>query len=302
MPSFQTRSGNTAEPDSTWSAWSGLTGSGAVASPPGRYLQWRARLGADAPRVRAVTVAWGEVNLAPKIDEFTVYPTPGRMYEGEINVRREPITQELPDGKKVQFNVDVPRRGSADALPPWAQGMRPMSWKAQDPNGDDLTYRIDVRRDDTEAWTPVAVGLSNSLYTWDTSGWPDGRYEVRLRASDEDENAPGAGLSDEAVTRPVDVHRTAPRFADLSLVVTGDVVRIRGLATDAHAYAGRVDVALDDGDWYPAVPDDGLWDESDESFTLTFEGVPPGEHSVRIRAVDALGNVATELRSVRIGR
>jgi hypothetical protein len=301
-PSFQTRSGNTAEPDSTWSAWEGLGGEGRVGSPAGRYLQWRARVGSDAARVRAVTVAWGEVNLAPKIDEFTVYPTPGKAYEGELNVRRDPITQELPDGKKVQYNVDVPRRGSADALPEWAKGMRPMSWKAQDPNGDDLTYRIDVRRDDAQAWTPVAVGLSNSLYTWDTSGWPDGRYQVRLRASDEDENAPGTGLVDEAVTRPVDVHREAPRLADLTLNVSGDVVRIRGRAVGAHVYASRVDVALDDGDWFPAAADDGLWDEPDEAFTLTFEGVPPGEHSVRIRAVDSLGNAATELRPVSIGR
>ena len=52
----------------------------------------------------------------------------------------------------------------------------------------------------------------------------------------------------------------------------------------------------------PAAADDGLWDESDEAFTVTFEGIPPGEHSVRIRAVDSLGNAATELRPVHIGR
>ena len=177
-----------------------------------------------------------------------------------------------------------------------------MSWKAQDPNGDDLSYRIDVRRDEQSGWTPVAVGLSNTLYTWDTTGWPDGRYEVRLRASDEDENAPGQGLADEAVSRPVDVHRTAPRIEELTATVTGDVVRVRGRAAGAHGYASRVDVALDDGDWHPAAADDALWDESEEAFSLSFEGVPPGEHSVRVRAVDSLGNAATELRPIRIGR
>jgi hypothetical protein len=301
-PSFSTRSGNTADPDSTWSDWSAVGGSGGVTSPAGRYLQWRARVGSESSRVRAVTVAWGEVNLAPRIEDFTVYPTPGKAYEGELNVRREPITQELPDGKKVQFNVDVPRRGAVDALPPWAQGIRPMSWKAQDPNGDDLTYRIDVRREADARWTPVAVGLSNALYAWDTTGWPDGRYEVRLRASDEDENPPGQGMSDEAVTRPVDVHRTPPGLAQLDLKITGNVLALRGRVADAHGYASRVDVALDDGDWYPAAPDDGLWDESDEAFTLTLEGIPPGEHTVRVRATDSLGNFATELRPVRVGK
>ncbi|HMF13790.1 MAG TPA: hypothetical protein VKE94_15835, partial [Gemmataceae bacterium] len=37
----QTRSGNTATPDSTWSAWTNVTNGGTVASPGGRFLQYR---------------------------------------------------------------------------------------------------------------------------------------------------------------------------------------------------------------------------------------------------------------------
>ena len=92
-------------------------------------MQWELKLG-GAMRVRAVTVAWGEANQAPRIEDFLVYPVPGKFYEGELNVRREPITQELPDGRRVQFNADLPRRGPGDALPPWAAGIRPISWKA----------------------------------------------------------------------------------------------------------------------------------------------------------------------------
>ena len=61
-------------------------------------------------------------------------------------------------------------------------------------------------------------------------------------------------------------------------------------------------VALDDGSWFVAAPDDGLWDGRQETFTLRLEGVPPGEHLVRVRFVDGLGNPALVTRTARVGR
>ncbi len=300
-PRLRTRSGNTAEPDTTWSSWQEPREGGAVASPAARYLQWEAKLdGAD--RVRAVTVAWGEENQRPRIEEFVVYPLPGKFYEGELNVRRDPVTQELPDGRKVQFNADIPRRGASEALPPWAQGVRPMSWKASDPNGDNLVYRLAVRQRGTTAWTPLAVGLSNTLYAWDTTGFPDGTYDVQLTAGDLDENAVGRGLEDELVVESVELDRRPPGIEALDARVAGDVITVTGRARDERGFIARAQVALDDGGWFTAAPDDGLWDGSVESFTLRLEGVPAGEHLVRVRFVDSLGNPVLDTRTVRVGR
>jgi len=254
-------------------------------------------------RLRAVTVAWSEVNQRPRIDDFTVYPVPGKFYEGELTVRRDPITQELPDGRRVQFSADAPKKGGADALPPWATGLRPMAWKATDPNGDDLAYNLYVRKEGETAWTPIAVGLPNALYTWDTSGWPDGRYEVRLEATDEDENPPGQGLTDEAIAAPVVLDRTPPAFPSLESKLVDGVIVLTGHAAVRSLYVARVDVGLDDQPaWYPAAADDGVWDDLDEGFTLRLSGVPAGEHLVRVRATDALGNSAVTTRTVHVGR
>ncbi|MGH7724780.1 MAG: hypothetical protein ACREOU_05065 [Candidatus Eiseniibacteriota bacterium] len=300
---FKTRSGNTGEPDSTWSGWADLLSGDMVASPAARYLQWQLELGEGArARPSGVTVAWGEVNQPPRIEDFVVYPQPGKYYEGEINIRRDPVTQELPDGKKVQFSVDAPRKGSAEALPPWAQGIRAMSWKAQDPNGDDLSYRLYVRREGENAWTPVAVGLSNALYSWDTSPFPDGRYEVRLVASDEDANPPGEGLEDQAIAGSVDVDRTPPVLASFDFTLTGDVAVVRGEARDTGAFVAKVEVAIDESPWYASAPDDGLWDETTERFTLRLEGIPPGDHLLKARAIDSLGNFVSATRALRMGR
>jgi hypothetical protein len=301
---WSTRSGNTASPDSTWSEWQGLGDGGHVQSPSARWLQWKLALsGSSDARITGVTVAWGEVNQAPRIDDFTVYPVPGKFYEGELNVRREPITQELPDGRRVQFNSDAPRKGAADALPAWAQGIRPLQWKASDPNGDDLSYRLSVRREGETTWTPIANGIANSLYAWDTTSWPDGRYQVRLVATDEDENPPGEGLEDELIEGPVVLDRSPPSFADVTTRLEGTTAVVHGRASDAGLFVSRVDVGFDDDPaWYPAAPDDGLWDEPSEAFTLKLEGLPAGEHLLRVRVSDALGNSGTTSRTVKIGR
>ena len=61
---FATRSGETAAPDSTWSAWRDLHGP-AVLSPAGRYAQYRAKLRSDDPR------------LSPVLDEVSLCYDPG---------------------------------------------------------------------------------------------------------------------------------------------------------------------------------------------------------------------------------
>jgi hypothetical protein len=74
-----TRSGNTATPDQTWSAWSKAytTATGEqIASPNARYLQWRAVLSTTgaSPVLTSVTAAYLPRNLRPLIASITVHP------------------------------------------------------------------------------------------------------------------------------------------------------------------------------------------------------------------------------------
>ena len=59
---FDTRSGPTPTPDSGWSAWQPLGSGNAIASPPGRYAQYRARMtstGTLTPTLRRVELGFG---------------------------------------------------------------------------------------------------------------------------------------------------------------------------------------------------------------------------------------------------
>jgi hypothetical protein len=50
----ETRSGNTATPDSSWSAWAAVANGQAVASPGTRYLQYRLTLTSNSTSVTPV--------------------------------------------------------------------------------------------------------------------------------------------------------------------------------------------------------------------------------------------------------
>ncbi len=65
-----TRSGNVEQPMRGWSDWEPLK-DGAVASPAGRFLQWKAVLHADGV-VGSVAVNYLPVNAAPVVDDVVV--------------------------------------------------------------------------------------------------------------------------------------------------------------------------------------------------------------------------------------
>jgi len=48
-----------------------------------------------------------------------------------------------------------------------------------------MTYHVDVRPEVGDHWTEVGDHLDAMSFTWDTQGLPDGRYRIRVKASDE---------------------------------------------------------------------------------------------------------------------
>lgn len=287
---FSTRSGNTALPDSTWSEWRDVEPGASVLSPSARYLQWQARLSGPAS-VREVRVAYSEVNEAPHIEEFTIYPEPGKFYSGEITPRQDPVTQVLPGGQKVQYSMPSPPAGAPDVLPSWARGLRPMSWRAGDPNADPLQYRLDYRRDGTPSWTELVDGVDTPPYTWDTNGLPEGQYEVRLTATDRPRQGDEA-MSDEVTSGPVVIDHTPPSLSGLSVREVDREVVVSGEGSDGGLYVSKVEVEVGDGEWQLATPEDGLWDGPRERFTARVHDVAPGSYEVRVRLADAVGNVS----------
>jgi hypothetical protein len=296
---FETRSGFTDPPDPSWSGWApaqpnaqGLT----VASPPARYLQWRARLdrnGADLPSFRRVQIAYGGVNDRPSISGLRVSPDEPLYTAGESG-RGTSLTQLLPGGVQIDYSLPPSATGivAVDEVPTWVRRIRSITWEVQDPDGDDLSFDLGIRKLGETKFLSLARDIRDHGWSFDAGTIPDGVYEVQLTASDAPSNPPGEELSDERLTPPFHVDTVAPLLQEVKArLIEGGVIEITGVAVDESSPLRRVDASVDGQEFQWMSSADGLMDSPREAFS---GHVPLGEGEdgswVVIRALDAAGN------------
>jgi hypothetical protein len=299
---LQSRTGNTDPPDTTWTGWRALE-DGRVAAPPARYMQWKMTLSGGQPLVDAVEVAWREQNLAPRVEDLVVAPQGVGFREGELQPRSEPVTQTLPGGQRVEYSMSTTTSPRAlKELPEWARGLRTLQWRGSDPNGDPLEYRVDVRAEGGDRWTPIGEELSASSFTWDTRGLPDGRYRVRVRASDAPGNAVGEEQTTETTSEPFLVDNTPPRIVQLDVRAEPGSLVASGRAEDEQSMLVRLEITVDEEEWRAVTPEGGLADDRALNFRVRLPDLEPGEHAVALRAVDQAGNGTTRAARVTVPR
>lgn len=299
---IETRSGNTDPPDTTWSPWRTVGDQGSR-SPAARYLQWKITMAGGNPRVDAVEVAWREQNVPPRVEEVTVAPQGTGFREGDLQPRSEPVTQTLPSGQRVEYSMPAAPSGRpVKLLPEWARGLRTLQWRGSDPNGDALIYQVDLRAENGETWSSIGKDLQATSFTWDTRNIPDGRYRIRIRASDAPANAVGEALQTESLSEPFTIDNTPPQVTAFDVRGESRAVTMSGRAEDEHSILVRVDVAVDEDDWREVTPQGGLADERSLAFRARLPDLDPGEHTVAVRVVDQAGNGATQAKRVTVPR
>jgi hypothetical protein len=273
-----TRSGNTVPPDKTWYPWVEAP-NGQAQSPPARYLQVQLQI--DSGTVDRIDACYLPKNQPPHIDTVKILPV-GTGYTPAPTSPLPPLphsAKQLASGEDLS-DPPTPMRYQAVN----AHGLRTVTWTASDPNGDDLTYAVSWRKRGETAWHELAKNLTEPLLTWDTSSWKDGKYELKIQASDAGANAPGEGLTDEQVSREMIVDNTPP-----SIQITSQKSNaVEFSVTDALSGLRSVTTSTDGKNYAPIVPVDGILDSGSERFIAK---ITPGQ-TLFIRAEDGSGNVA----------
>ncbi len=295
---LSTRSGNTEKPDDSWSEWSGplVRAEGeAIASPPARFLQWRAtfsRAGSQAARLTSVTAAYLPRNTRPVVSSLTVHP-PGVVFQ-------RPFSSE--DGAIAGLDeVTAEARRPPGDTPPspspgrrmFQKGLQTFAWKAEDGDGDRLVYSVQYRREGESAWRDLRTGLTDPMFVWDTTSVADGRYLIRLRATDSPTNSADRVLTGERESDPFDVDNTPPQIT-IESARSGNQLRVTVRVRDAQSPVQKLEYSVAGGTWQLAYPTDGLSDSLDERYEI----VLPGDavlSRVVIRATDLLQNVASAM-------
>ncbi len=243
---FFTRTGNGPIPDRTWSGWGPartVSGTGGESSPDGRYLQWRLRILGGGTGASA--------------SDVTVAYHPGN---------RPPVLESF---------LIAPEHTPEP-------GQTRFTWSASDPDGDPLEVVLEQRLKAADAWTAISIIPASGGGTWQTSGLPEGLYQVRARAGDHLDNSWRDGLwCEPAPPLTVPVDRTAPEVQIISgpdgLILT---------ATDALSPVIRVEVLSGGRLMYLGHPVDGVADSPMEIFLI-----PAGDAPSRtVRVTDGAGN------------
>jgi hypothetical protein len=296
---LQTRSGNTASPDSTWSDWSAAhvrAGGEPIASERARFLQVKSTLigkeGAS-PVLDSITAAYLQRNLRPQIASITVHP-PGEVFQKPLSISGETEILGLDSGPA----PDRPGATSRGPLPPatsysrklYQRGIQTFSWKGEDPNGDTLVYEVSYRRINDTRWRLLRKGLTDAVLAWDTSTVPNGRYVIRVTANDSPSNPESLALSSEKESDPFDVDNTPPTVS-LILVPPSTV---RALVRDDSSLVRKAEYSVDGGRWQEVHPVDGINDEMEETYEISVANLgSAGPHVVVVRGTDLLGNAST---------
>jgi hypothetical protein len=268
---METRSGNTEAPDTTWSAWSpALTAPGDVKSPPARYVQIRARWSRDPNAVlREVTLSFVTDNTRAVITSIAA------AAKSQSKATKSGIQPSGGEAPKPSSSVQI-------------------SWKIDNPDQDELRYRLWFRMEGQSTWRFMlkpAEKITRTEHTWDTTALPEGEYRILVEASDELVNPPDRVQKHSLESGVVLVDNTPPVIRALSLQGR----RLTGEVADGLGPVSRIEVSIAGSDeWRPLFPADGVFDEPTEGIDANIGAiVPAGSHLVAVRAYDSSGNVVT---------
>ncbi len=297
--SIETRSGNTEDANETWTAWQPVTGekqSGAVKSPPARFLQWRAVISDATGRsvLNEVNVAYRARNIAPEVLSITVLPV-------NVGLIANPAIQidpniELSGMDPAVFGLQImpvpPRRA-------YQRGAVSFQWTAEDRNGDNLVYDVFYKEVNDLSFKLLKSDLADPFISVDGLSLADGRYVVKIVAKDSPSNSTESAQHGKLVSEPFDIDNTQPTVTVVGSPQTdGNRVRVNFLAEDQGRIV-RAEYSINGGTWHPVYAEDGISDSSRETYAVDLMLSAPGEYSITLRVFDAVGNVGNGRAIVR---
>jgi len=276
------RGGNTPKPDAFWSGW--REASKVTEAPAGRYFQWRLTL-APGEESRGVSLFCRPVNRPPLLKSALVHPP------GQVSVQMPSQLGDRLAREVHQVDSPFPSLVQAPAQDMPAQtyyihGFRMISWKSDDPDGDQVRASLFLRPAPGGSWIRLVEDVADSFYAFDTRGLPDGAYSVRVRLDDAASNPEEESGISERELPEFAVDNTPP---DLRLSAAGPR-RVRATFSDASGVAA-VRASVDGSPWRVLPWTEGV--EGSESGACEVE-IPSGEaHWVAVQAADPDRNVAT---------
>jgi len=285
---LETRSGNVSRAQKDWSPWAKLTGE-RIASPAARFLQYRASI-AGAAEVYDVASAYEMRNVSPVVEEIEITPpnykfpapaAPGSATAATINLP--------PLGKKPAASNGAANGGSPELT--FAKGQLGARWLASDENGDALVFKLEIRGEGETMWKLLKEGIREHYFSWDSTAFPDGKYYLRVTASDAPSNPPDQSSSAARESERFLIDNSPPEISGLTGAANGAKIDVRFHAKDAWSVLEKAEYSVNGGDWKALEPTTRLADSEEHDYRFQVNR-GQGEVTVAVRVKDEYDNEA----------
>ncbi|MCS7026247.1 MAG: hypothetical protein NZV14_15725 [Bryobacteraceae bacterium] len=300
----ETRSGNLDRPQRNWSAWATASLNsfvGRVASPAARFLQYRLKLTASSdgqsPEVSLIEIAYLMKNVAPVIEAIEAtpanyrFPASSPALASSSTLTLPPIGQR-PRGSAV--SVD-----SSSTTMNYAKGYVGARWKAYDDNGDPLVFKLEIRGAGERDWKLLKNELKERHYSWDSTAFADGEYQLRITASDAPGNPPGQALTTQLESDRFLIDNTPPVITGLTASIERGKIIVRWKAKDARSVIEKAEYSMNGGEWLVAQPTGRLSDSLELDFVLELDRQGQGETTIAVRVTDEFENQTVDKVTIR---
>ncbi len=289
--SLLSRSGNLDRPQTNWSPWATVTND-RTASPPARFIQWKAIL-SDAAELDSVETAYLPKNVAPTVNQIESTPP---------NYKFPPPATGLPSvapaasitlgamGKNPAITGASTDLGTSSMT--LAKGWIGARWNASDENNDALMYAVEIRGTQEKQWKPLVDKIRERHYSFDSTALPDGEYRLRVTASDGLSNVKAEALTGQDVSAPFYIDNTPPEISGLTAARDTAGLQAKWKAADALNVIKRAEYSVDGGDWTIVEPLGKLSDSLTLDYDLVVPGTWTGEHTIAVRVTDDYDNTS----------
>jgi hypothetical protein len=256
-----------------------------------------------------VEVAYLPRNVQPEIHSLIVQ-------QSDLVIERLPVMQEQQLVPQFQVFSQSPHLGGGSSVTTpllnplprpmptrtsMRKGWRTVTWDARDENGDALVFAVYAKGEGESEWKLLKDQLEESFLSFDTTNFPDGVYQIKVTASDSPSNPSEHSHETSRVTERLYIDNTPPTISGVETIMEGSGrVRVRLVVTDTATWLSKADYAVDNGDFRPVFPVDGVFDAESERFDFVISGLRPGEHTIVFRVTDRNGNQASVKKVVTI--
>jgi len=303
---LETRSGNLDRPQKNWSAWSAVpfnSTHGRVASPAARFLQYRLKLSASAngatPNVSLLEFAYLTKNVPPVVDAIEPAPANYRFPAPSSSVASgSPQSLTLPPmgGRRPGATVSLDSGSSSMS---YAKGHIGARWRSYDDNLDTLLHKLEIRGVAEREWKLLKENLRERQFSWDSTTMPDGRYQVRVTASDAPSNPPAQSLTASLDSEPFLIDNTPPVISGLAATPGSGNLTVRWKAKDALSVIEKAEYSVNGGEWLTALPVTRLADSLELDYIVEVPRTASNEITIAVRVSDEFENQSVDKVTVR---